>query len=85
MISSENEIRVGLQAILATVLVFYGLYGCAVIVGLTLLPWKPFLEAGAYLVQPVIDWRAQRECARLEQRTAPEDLESVLVRRRTDR
>jgi hypothetical protein len=60
MITNEAEIRVALQAVLISVLALYGFWGCALVVLLILLPWKPIFAVGGYLVQPVVDWRVQK-------------------------
>ena len=60
MITNEAEIRIALQAVIASVLALYGFWGCALIVFIILLPWKPLLAAGGYLVQPIVDWRSQK-------------------------
>lgn len=66
MITNEAEIRVALQAVLASVLAVYGFWGCAFLVVLVLLPWRPICAAAFYLAQPLVDWRlrkAHREIA----------------------
>jgi len=60
MITTEMEIRVALQAVLAAVLALYGFWGCAAVLFLLLLPWKPLLTAGVYLTQPIVDWRRSK-------------------------
>jgi hypothetical protein len=60
MITTEAEIRVALQAVLVTVLALYGFWGCALVVLVILLPWKPLLAVGGYLAQPVVDWRLRK-------------------------
>jgi hypothetical protein len=60
MITNETEIRVALQGILVSVLALYGFWGCAFVVLVVLLPWKPFLAVGGYLAQPVVDWRIRK-------------------------
>lgn len=67
MITNETEIRIALQAILVSVLALYGFWGCAFVVVIILLPWKPILAVGGYLVQPVVDWRVQKARERHEQ------------------
>jgi len=52
----KAEIRIALQAILVSVLVLYGFWGCAFMVVFILLPWKPILAVGGYLAQPLVDW-----------------------------
>jgi len=66
MITNQAEIRIAIQAILITVLAMYGFYGCAFLVLLSLLPWKPLLAVGAYLAQPVVDWRLRKTQERYE-------------------
>ena len=66
MITNEAEIRIALQAVLISVLALYGCWGCAMVVFLILLPWKPIFAVGAYLAQPVVDWRAQKARERHE-------------------
>lgn len=66
MITNEAEIRIALQAVIASVLALYGFWGCALIVFIILLPWKPLLAAGGYLVQPIVDWRSQKARDRQE-------------------
>jgi hypothetical protein len=66
MITNEAEIRVALQAILVSVLALYGFWGCAFVVLVVLLPWKPFLTVGGYLAQPVVDWRIRKSRERHE-------------------
>jgi len=63
MITNEKEVRVAIEAILIAVLVFYGFYGCAIALIIVMLPWKPFLATGAYLVQPILEWR-EREAGK---------------------
>lgn len=60
MITNESEIRIALQAMLISVLALYGFWGCAFVVFIILLPWKPLLEVGAYLAQPIVDWSLQK-------------------------
>lgn len=60
MITNESEIRIAAQAVLASVLVLYGFWGCALVVVLILLPWKPILAVGSYLAQPLVDWRIRK-------------------------
>ncbi|MGO8788109.1 MAG: hypothetical protein ACLQVL_12110 [Terriglobia bacterium] len=60
MITNEAEIRIALQAVLISVLALYGCWGCAMVVFVILLPWKPIFAVGAYLAQPVVDWRVQK-------------------------
>ena len=60
MITNEAEIRIALQAVLVSVLALYGFWGCAFVVFVILLPWKPILAVGAYLAQPIVDWRIQK-------------------------
>ncbi|MGD1104534.1 MAG: hypothetical protein ABSA59_21020 [Terriglobia bacterium] len=60
MITNEAEIRVALQAVLVSVLALYGLWGCALVVLVILLPWKPIFAVGSYLAQPLVDWRMQK-------------------------
>ncbi len=66
MITNEREIRIALQAMLACTLAFYGLWGCALVVVLLMLPWQPLLAVGAYLVQPIVDWRVRKPRVRHE-------------------
>jgi hypothetical protein len=66
MITNEAEIRVALQAILVSVLALYGFWGCAFVVLVVLLPWKPFMTVGGYLAQPVVDWRIRKSRERHE-------------------
>ena len=61
MITNEAEIRIALQAVLISVLALYGLWGCALVVFIILLPWKPILAVAEYLVQPVVEWRIQKD------------------------
>jgi hypothetical protein len=60
MITNESEIRIALQAVLVSVLALYGFWGCAFVVLIILLPWKPILAVGGYLAQPLVDWRAKK-------------------------
>jgi hypothetical protein len=60
MITNETEIRIALQAVLVSVLALYGFWGCAVVVLIILLPWKPIFAVGSYLAQPLVDWRAEK-------------------------
>ena len=60
MITNEAEIRIALQAVLVSVLALYGFWGCALLVFIILLPWKPIFAVGGYLAQPVVDWRMQK-------------------------
>ena len=80
MITNEAEIRIALQATIASVLALYGFWGCALLVFLILLPWKPLLAVGGYLVQPVVDWRMQKARNRHEKGIAQieEELDTFL-------
>ena len=49
-----------LQSALAMAFFLYGYPGCGVLLLLSLLPWLPLLEVGAYLSEPIIDWRARK-------------------------
>ncbi len=60
MITNESEIRIALQAVLVSVLALYGFWGCAFVVLIILLPWKPILAVGGYLAQPLVDWRIKK-------------------------
>jgi len=60
MITNESEIRVALQAVLVGLLAVYGFWGCAFVLLFILLPWKPMLGVGAYLAQPIVDWRFRK-------------------------
>ena len=60
MITNEAEIRIALQAVLVSVLALYGFWGCALVVLVILLPWKPLFAVGGYLAQPVVDWRIKK-------------------------
>jgi len=60
MITNEAEIRVALQAVLVGLLAVYGFWGCAFVLLFILLPWKPMLGVGAYLAQPLVDWRFRK-------------------------
>ncbi|HMD83486.1 MAG TPA: hypothetical protein VKO18_02155 [Terriglobia bacterium] len=60
MITNESEIRIALQAVLVSVLALYGFWGCAFVVLIVLLPWKPILAVGGYLAQPLVDWRIKK-------------------------
>lgn len=60
MISNESELRVALQAVLATVLALNGYWGVALLMVLLLLPWRPIFAVGSYLAQPVVDWRVTK-------------------------
>ena len=60
MITNEAEIRIALEAVLVSVLALYGFWGCAFVVFIILLPWKPLFAVGGYLAQPVVDWRIQK-------------------------
>ena len=66
MITNETEIRIALQAVLVSMLALYGFWGCAFVVLIVLLPWKPFLAVGGYLVQPLIEWRFRKARERHE-------------------
>ncbi len=70
MVRNETEIRIALQAILAATLVGYGFYGGALLVVFLLLPWKPFLSVGAYLAEPVVDWRMNKATERRDKGVA---------------
>ncbi|MFZ0962553.1 MAG: hypothetical protein WAO35_16785 [Terriglobia bacterium] len=80
MITNETEIRIALQAILVSVLALYGFWGCAFVVLVILLPWKPLMAAGAYLAQPVVDWRIQKARERHEKGIAhiEQELDAIL-------
>jgi len=66
MITNETEIRIALQAVLVSFLALYGFWGCALVVLVVLLPWKPLLAVGGYLAQPVVDWRMRKARERHE-------------------
>jgi len=66
MITNEAEIRVAVQAVLASVLALYGFWGCALVVIVILLPWKPIFAVGSYLAQPLVDWRVKKARERHE-------------------
>jgi hypothetical protein len=66
MIKNEAEIRIALQAVLVSVLALTGYWGCAAMVLLLLIPWKPIFAVGGYLAQPVVDWRIQKGRERQE-------------------
>jgi len=85
MITNEAEIRIALQATIASVLALYGFWGCALIVFVILLPWKPLLAVGGYLVQPVVDWRMEKARNRHEKSIAQieEELDAFLRSPRT--
>ena len=80
MITNEAEVRVALQAILVSVLALYGFWGCAFLVFFILLPWRPLLAVGAYLAQPVVDWRIQKARKRHEKGIAQieQELDAIL-------
>jgi hypothetical protein len=80
MITNEAEIRIALQAILVSVLVLYGFWGCAFMVVFILLPWKPILAVGGYLAQPLVDWRVQKARDRHEKGIAQieQELDALL-------
>ena len=80
MITNETEIRIALQAVLISVLALYGFWGCAFVVLFVLLPWKPLLAIGAYLAQPVVDWRVQKARERHEKGIAQieQELDALL-------
>ena len=67
MIKNEAEIRVAVQAIVVTVLALSGLWGCALVVLVLLLPWRPLFLVGNYLAQPLVDWRIRKARDRHEQ------------------
>jgi hypothetical protein len=60
MITNEAEVRIAVQAVLATVLAIYGFWGWAVLVLVIMLPWGPILAVGGYLAQPVVNWRSKK-------------------------
>jgi hypothetical protein len=66
MIKTVAEIRVAVLAILGAVLALNGFVGCAVVVLVVLLPWRPVLLVGSYLAQPVVDWRLRKTRKRQE-------------------
>jgi hypothetical protein len=66
MITNETEIRIALQAVLVSVLALEGFWGCALVVLVILLPWKPIFTVGSYLAQPIVDWRIQKARERHE-------------------
>jgi hypothetical protein len=80
MITNEAEIRVALQAVLVSVLALYGCWGCAAVVLIILLPWKPIFAVGSYLAQPVVDWRIQKARERHEKGIAQieQELDALL-------
>ena len=52
MITNESEIRIALQAVIVSVLVLYGFWGCALVVLVILLPWKPLFAVGSTWPNP---------------------------------
>lgn len=60
MITNETEIRIALQAVLVSVLALYGFWGCALVILVILLPWKPIFAVAGYLAQPLVDWRIKK-------------------------
>ena len=81
MITNEAEIRIALQAVLISVLALCGSWGCALVVLIILLPWKPIFAVGGYLAQPVVDWRVQKARERHEKGIAQIEQElDVLLR-----
>jgi hypothetical protein len=80
MITNEAEIRIALQAVLVSVLALYGFWGCALVVLFILLPWRPIFAVGAYLAQPVVDWRVQKARIRHEKGIAQieQELDAIL-------
>jgi hypothetical protein len=84
MITNEAEIRIALQAVLVSVLALYGFWGCAFVVLVILLPWKPILAVGGYLAQPLVDWRVQKARDRHEKGIAQieQELDALLRRPR---
>ena len=80
MITNETEIRIALQALLVSLLALYGFWGCAFVVLLVLLPWKPFLVVGGYLAQPLVDWRLRKARDRHEKGIAQieKELDQIL-------
>ncbi len=82
MITNEAEIRIALEAVLVSVLALYGFWGCAFLVFIILLPWKPLFAVGGYLAQPLVDWRIQKARARHDSGIAQieQELDSLLER-----
>jgi len=80
MITNDAEIRIALQAVIVSVLALYGFWGCAFVVLLILLPWKPLMAVGGYLAQPVVDWRIQKARDRHEKGIAhiEQELDALL-------
>ncbi len=78
MITRESEIRVALQAVLVGVLALYGFWGCAFVVLLILLPWRPFLVVGGYLAEPIADWHFRRARERHRNRDGMAQIEKEL-------
>lgn len=80
MITNETEIRIALQAVLVSVLALTGYWGCAVLVLLLLIPWKPIFAVGGYLAEPVVEWRVQKARGRKERgiEEIEKDLKSIL-------
>src|SRR5208282_5534635 len=80
MITNEAEIRIALQAVLVSVLALSGCWGCAFVVLVILLPWKPILAVGGYLAQPLVDWRVQKARDRHEKGIAQieQELDTLL-------
>ena len=60
MIKNEAEVRIALQAVLVTELAVMGYWGCAFVVILIMIPWKPLYLVGCYLAQPIVDWRIEK-------------------------
>ncbi len=84
MITSERDLRIALEATLACTLAFYGLWGCAFLVVLLMLPWRPLLAVGAYLVQPIVEWRVNKARARRDKgvRRLVREVEALLTESR---
>jgi hypothetical protein len=80
MITNETEIRVALQAVLGCMLALYGFWGCALMVLVILLPWKPIFAVGSYLAQPLVDWRLKKARDRHEKGIAQieQELDALL-------
>ncbi len=86
MITNETEIRIALQAVLVSVLALYGFWGCALVVLVILLPWKPIFAVGGYLAQPLVDWRVQKSRDRHEKGIAQieQELDALLRKPRKE-
>lgn len=71
VMDTEEKIRLGLQIIVAVVLWTWGFYILALLATIVLVPWKPFYEASAWLVEPILKRRLPKSIETVEAVSEP--------------